>query len=63
MGALPGTILALSLIVTVANGIFHMIVSSAAPRLTATIFIGTFASLFAVGAALTGWFFTAMEER
>ena len=62
MGGLLGTLLAASLIATRANGIFDMIVNSAAPRLTTTIFIGTFAALFAVGTTLTGWIFIAMEE-
>ena len=60
MGALLGALLALSLLAT-GTGLFAMIAHSAAPGLTATVLVGTFTAMFAVGATLTGWIFLAME--
>jgi hypothetical protein len=60
MGALLGALLALSLLAT-GTRLFAMIAHGAAPALTATVLVGTFAAMFAVGATLTGWIFLAME--
>lgn len=46
-----------------AFGISTLIAHSLEPRMTFTIFVGTFTLAFAVGATLTGVVFTMMEER
>lgn len=63
MGATLGASLALTLLIADSRNIFAMIVNSAAPKLTMLAFLGIFATTFAVGAALTGLLFMAMEQE
>jgi len=46
-----------------AFGIATLIAHSLEPLTTLTIFVGTFTLAFGVGATLTGFVFTMMEER
>jgi len=62
MGAGLGAFLAISLLVIDARRIFQMIINSAASMLMLFVFVGTFALIFAVGAALTGVVFI-LEDR
>jgi hypothetical protein len=62
MGAGLGILLSLSLIVGDAHQIFQMIVNSAMPHLVIAVLVALFASLFAVGASLTGLIFILMER-
>lgn len=63
MGAGLGTLLALLLIICDASQIYQMIINSSAPRFMMMIFLTTFASIFAVGAALTGLIFVQMQDE
>jgi hypothetical protein len=62
MGAGLGAFLALSVMAAAAPGISQMISNAASPGLTRMILVTVFALIFAVGATLTGWIFTAMER-
>ena len=62
MGAMLGTFLAIYLIVSDSQRVFHMIINSSAPQLTMTVFVGALALIFAVGATLTGWIFLMEDE-
>jgi hypothetical protein len=54
--------MSLTLIVSDTGHVFEMISNSGAPKTTAAILVGFFASILAVGAALTGLILTAIEE-
>jgi hypothetical protein len=63
MGGGLGAFLAVSLMIGDGRPIAAMILNSAAPGLTTLVFVGIFASVFAVGAAITGLLFVSMEEK
>jgi hypothetical protein len=63
MGVALGLGFALGLTFTNAFGVATLIAHSLEPGMTLTIFVGTFTLAFAVGATLTGFVFTIMEER
>jgi hypothetical protein len=63
MGTAMGLGFALALTLVDAFGIATLIAHSLEPQATFAIFIGTFTLAFAVGATLTGFVFTMMEER
>jgi hypothetical protein len=63
MGTAMGLGLAFVLTFADAFGIATLIAHSLEPQMTFTIFVGTFTLAFAVGATLTGFVFTMMEER
>jgi tetrahydromethanopterin S-methyltransferase subunit D len=61
-GACLGTFLALTLIVSNTARVFDMIAGAPAPAMSAAVFVGVFAAVFAVGATLTGLLFSLMER-
>jgi hypothetical protein len=63
MGTALGLGFAFALTQVDAFGISSLIAHSLEPQMTFTIFVGTFTLAFAVGATLTGFVFTMMEER
>jgi hypothetical protein len=63
MGAGLGVFLALSLLVSNTRGIFAMLVNSSAPQLSTAVFVGIFASVFAIGAGITGLIFVSMDDK
>jgi hypothetical protein len=63
MGVALGLGFALALTLTNAFGVATLIAHSREPGMTLTIFVGTFTLAFAVGATLTGFVFTMMQER
>jgi hypothetical protein len=63
MGIALGFGFAMALTLIDAFGIATLIAHSLEPLITLTIFVGTFTLAFAVGATLTGFVFTMMEER
>lgn len=63
MGTALGLGFAFALTQLDAFGISNLIAHSLEPRMTFTIFVGTFTLAFAVGATLTGFVFTMMDER
>jgi hypothetical protein len=63
MGVALGLGFALALTLSDAFGVATLIAHSHEPRVTLTIFVGTFTLAFAVGATLTGFVFTMMQER
>jgi hypothetical protein len=62
MGVALGLGLALVLTFTDAFGVASLIAHSREPGMTLTVFIGTSTLAFAVGATLTGFVFTMMEQ-
>jgi hypothetical protein len=52
----------LGLIVSNGGHVFEMIINSAAPKETGALFVGIVSSLIGVGATLSGFVFTAMED-
>lgn len=63
MGTAMGLGFAFVLTLVDAFGIATLIAHSLEPQMTFAIFVGTFTLAFAVGATLTGFVFTMMEER
>ena len=63
MGVALGLGFALALTFTDAFGVASLIAHSREPGVTLTIFVGTSTLAFAVGATLTGFVFTMMQER
>ncbi|MEN3285825.1 MAG: hypothetical protein V7634_125 [Bradyrhizobium sp.] len=63
MGVALGLGFALALTLSDAFGVAALIAHSREPGTTLTIFVGTFTLAFAVGATLTGFVFTMMQER
>lgn len=63
MGVALGLGFALVLTLIDAFGIATLIAHSFEPRMTFAVFVGTFTLAFGVGATLTGFVFTMMEER
>jgi hypothetical protein len=63
MGIALGLGFALALTLIDAFGVATLIAHSFEPRMTFAIFVGTFTLAFGVGATLTGFVFTMMEER
>ena len=62
IGAGLGTFLALSAIVA-NEAIFNMIVISPSPKAVVAVFVGALSSLTAVGSAITGFIFCAIERN
>jgi NhaP-type Na+/H+ or K+/H+ antiporter len=60
MGAILGALLAVALIVTNRH-IFQSIASSSSPSTSMALFIGFVSFVFAIGATLSGFVFTAVE--
>jgi hypothetical protein len=63
IGVCLGTTMAVSLLATNTANIFNMIMNDAQPVQTAGVFVGGFASLFGVGAALSGFLFARCGGR
>jgi hypothetical protein len=63
MGVALGLGFALALTLTNAFGVSTLIAHSHEPRMTLMLFVATFTLAFAVGATLTGFVFTMMQER
>jgi hypothetical protein len=63
MGVALGLGFALALTFSDAFGIATLIAHSPEPRMTLTVFVGMFTLAFAIGATLTGFVFTMMEDR
>ncbi|WP_257168628.1 hypothetical protein [Bradyrhizobium sp. SRS-191] len=63
MGTALGLGLAFALTQVDAFGISALIAHSLDPHMTFTVFVSTFTLAFAVGATLTGFVFTMMQER
>ena len=61
MGAALGMFLALSVIVGHPD-VLNMVVNSAFPGLAAWVFVGALSSMIAVGSAITGFIFSAVER-
>ncbi len=60
-GAMLGTVLAVSLIVT--HGLFaNMLAASPSPVLYASVFVIVSASIIGVGSAITGALFSALDQ-
>jgi hypothetical protein len=57
-----GLVLSLALIVGNGGHVFEMIVNSSAPKATMALFVGVTSSLMGVGATLSGFVFTAMDD-
>lgn len=62
MGACLGTFLAMALIVGNVQRVFDKVVNSATPSVAMAVLVVTFASMFAIGATLTGLLFIMTEE-
>jgi NhaP-type Na+/H+ or K+/H+ antiporter len=60
MGAVLGALLAIALMITNRH-IFHFIASSASPLTEMAFFVGFISFVFAIGATLSGFIFTAIE--
>ena len=60
MGAILGALLALALMVANRH-IFHFIASSSSPLTEMAFFVGFISFVFAIGATLSGFIFTAIE--
>lgn len=63
MGIALGLVFSFALLLIDAFGITTLIAHGADTRTTTAIFVGTFTLAFAVGATLTGFVFTMMEEH
>ncbi|CCD84402.1 conserved hypothetical protein [Bradyrhizobium sp. ORS 285] len=63
MGTALGLGFAFALTQVDAFGISTLIAHSLDPHMTFVVFVGTFTLAFAVGASLTGFVFTMMQER
>jgi len=63
MGAALGLLLSFAMILNDALGLGTLISHGADAGTITAIFVGTFTLAFAVGATLTGFVFTMMEER
>ncbi len=63
MGTALGLGFAFALTQVDAFGISTLIAHSPDPHMTFVVFVGTFTLAFAVGATLTGFVFSMMEER
>jgi hypothetical protein len=63
MGTALGLVFSFVLLLIDAFGITTLIAHGADARTITVIFVGTFTLAFAVGATLTGFVFTMMEER
>ena len=63
MGTALGLGFAFALTQVDAFGISTLIAHSLDPHMTFVVFVGTFTLAFAVGATLTGFVFSMMEER
>ena len=63
MGIALGFGFALALTLIDAFGIATLVAHSLEPQTTLAVFVGTFTLAFAVGATLTGFVFTMMEQR
>jgi hypothetical protein len=61
VGAALGSFLALSAIIGNVN-LFDMITSNPSPRLAVLAFVGVLSSTIAVGSAITGFIFCAIEK-
>lgn len=62
MGVSLGLLLSLGLIVSNGAHVFDMIINSATPKVTMVMFVGIVSSLMGVGAALSGFVFTATDN-
>ena len=62
-GAGLGLFLSLSLIISNGGHVLEMIMNSMAPKATMALFVGILSSVMAVGATLSGFIFTAIEDR
>jgi NhaP-type Na+/H+ or K+/H+ antiporter len=60
MGAILGALLAIALMVANRH-IFHFIASSSSPMTEMAFFVGFISFVFAIGATLSGFIFTAIE--
>jgi hypothetical protein len=60
MGVVLGALFALALVIS-NRQIFHLIASSSSPSASMGLFVGFFSSVFAIGATLSGYIFTAVE--
>lgn len=60
MGAVLGSLLGFALIFTNKN-IFQFIATSQSPLMEMAVFVGFFSFVIGMGAAITGFFFTAIE--
>jgi hypothetical protein len=58
-----GSLLSLTLIVSNTGHICEMIINSATPKMTAAIFVCLFPLIMAIGVALSGLIFTAIENE
>jgi hypothetical protein len=62
MGTGLGIALVFAIFITDSHQIVEMIFNSASPRTTMLVFVGSFMTMFGVGAALTGFIFRHAEE-
>ncbi len=58
-----GGVLVFAIFITDSHQIVEMIFNSASPRTTMLVFVGSFVTMFGVGAALTGFIFRHAEEH
>ena len=63
MGAGLGLFLSLSLILSDGMRVSEMIMNSSTPKTTMALFVALVSALIAVGASLSGFIFTAMENH
>jgi hypothetical protein len=63
MGVALGLVFSLAMILNDTLGISTLIAHGADTQTTTTVFVGTFTLAFGVGATLTGFLFTMLEER
>jgi len=62
MGTGLGAALIFAIFIRDSHQIVEMIFNSASPRTTMLVFVGSFMTMFGVGAALTGFIFLHAEE-